>query len=212
MNNKRNNGPPSWYDKNGKPRWESFKTTVSQVVRDLREVDQREMGAGETEVRHVDILREAMATKENRSAVVVAWRIKHNDFAPLANILPTVADKTRFLQKVVDALSMIDGKGKSSFEPKPSTLNIVESYYAAVDQLHQKYFPEGEGIYLPDEFADDPTIPTLAELKEQFVRRFPGTDKLPADWTIRKTLKRLKLRLREGERGRPKKIAPRQRV
>jgi hypothetical protein len=206
------NRPVLWYDKKGAPRSEPFKLTLSQIGRDILEVNRRETGASEVETRRLEILGNAMGTKECRSALAVAWRIKHNDLAALNYVLSKAADKRRFLRKVVDALDTIEGKGKPYFErPTPTALNIVESYYAAVDQLHQVHFGNGEGIYSPKEFTDDPTIPTLAEVKEQFVQLF-GDQLLPADWTIRKTLKRLKVPLREGARGRPRKIASRKRA
>src|SRR5215472_2714847 len=143
---KRNNRSILWYDAKGRPRSEPFKITVSQVVRDAAEVNQRETGASAAEVHRLHLLSRAVATREERSAVQVAWRIKHNDFAPLVHVLPTMPNKARYLQVLVDALPTMDRERKSSFEPKPSTLNVVESYYAAVEHLHRKYFPVGEGI------------------------------------------------------------------
>jgi hypothetical protein len=193
-----------WYDENGAPRSEPFKMTLSQIARDLVEVGQR-TGASEAEVRNRENFRAALASKDERSAFALACSIKHDNFAWLPKVLPKISEKTRFLRKISDALDALEGKGK--FGPKPGTLNIVTSYHAAVDHLHEIYFGDGEGIYLPEEFSDDPTIPTLAQVKQQFVRQF-GEQLLPADWTIRKTLNRLGYPLREGQRGRPKKIAP----
>jgi hypothetical protein len=193
--------PVLWYDEKGAPRSEPFKITLSQLGRDLIEVDQQETGASEAEIREANNLRDALATKDDRSAFVVAWRIKHNDYVPLLYVLSKRADKAHFLRKVVDALDTIDGKLKPYFErPKANARKIVTAYYAAVDHLHDIHFGKGEGLVEPGE--EDPTIPRLAEVKDQFVALFPN-DKLPADWTIRKTLDRLSHLLRH-ELGRRK--------
>jgi hypothetical protein len=203
------NRPALWYDKKGAPRSEPFKLTLSQIGRDLIEVDQRETRASDAEIREQHNFVEALSVKEDRIASLLAWRIKHDNFAWLPKVLSKITEKARFLRKLSDALDALEGKGK--FGPKPGTLNVVTSYFAAVDHLHDIHFGKGEGLYLPGEFDIDPTFPTLAELKEQFVQLF-GEQLLPADWTIRKTVKRLKLPLREGTRGRPRKIAPRKRA
>jgi hypothetical protein len=132
-----------WYDKKGAPRSDPFKLTLSQLVRDSIEVDQQETGASEAEIREANNLYDALATKDDRSAFVVAWRIKRNDYKPLLYVLLERADKAHFLQKVVDALDTIDGKLKPYFErPKANARNIVEAYYAAVDHLHHIHFDQ----------------------------------------------------------------------
>jgi hypothetical protein len=199
--------PVLWYDKKGAPRSEPFKLTLSQIERDLIEVDRRETRASDADIRATHNFVDAVASRDDRSASVVAWRIKHNDLAPLARILPKVGDATAFFDKISRALKAFNGIGK--FGPTPGTLNIVTSYFAAVDHLHGIHFGENEGLIEPDE--EDPTIPTLAEVKEQFIRLF-GEQLLPADWTIRKAVKRLKLPLRQGARGRPRKLAPKKRA
>jgi hypothetical protein len=205
MKTKRNNRPTLWYDKNGAPRSEPFKMTLSQIVRDLVEVGQ-ETGVSEAEVGNWENFRAALASKDERSAFALACSIKHNNFAWVPEVLSEITDKARFFRQVSGALDALEGKGK--FGPRGQLrLNVVTSYYAALDHLHKIYFGNGEGLYLPEEFPDDPTIPTLAEVKEQFVRQF-GEQLLPADWTIRKTLNGLKIRLRNSKRGRPQKIAP----
>lgn len=204
MNLKR---PLLWYDKNGTARSDPFKITLSQLVRDLIEVDQRENSVSEAEGRKRENFRAALASKDERSAYALAASIKADNLTWLPEILPKVPEKARFLSKIGNALDALERKGK--FGPKDSTLNIVTSYLAAVDHLHDIHFGKNEGLIELGE--EDPTIPTLAALKEQFIQLF-GEQLLPADWTIRKTLKRLQHSLREGKRGRPGKLAPKKRA
>jgi hypothetical protein len=84
---KQKNRPTLRYDKTGAPRWEPFKITVNQVGGDLREANQLDTGASEADAGHGHILHHAIATKDDRSAVAVAWRIKHQDFEPLAYVV-----------------------------------------------------------------------------------------------------------------------------
>jgi hypothetical protein len=200
------NRPVLWYDKNGTPKSEPFQITLSQLVRDLIEVDQRQTGVSEVEVRKRENFRAALASKDERSAFALACSIKTDNLTWLPKVLPGITEKGRFLRKISDALDALEGKGK--FGPKDSSLNIVTSYYAAVDHLHDIHFGKDEGLIESGE--EDPTIPTLAEVKEQFIQLF-GERLLPADWTIRKTLKRMGIPLRAGQRGRPKKLARKKR-
>jgi hypothetical protein len=49
------NRPVLWYDKKGAPRSEPFKLTLSQIGRDILEVNRRETGASEVETRRLEI-------------------------------------------------------------------------------------------------------------------------------------------------------------
>jgi len=195
-----------WYDKKGTARSDPIKITLSQVVHDLIEIDQQQNNVSEAEGRKRENFRAALASKDERSAYALAASIKANNLTWLPEILPNVPEKARFLGKIGNALEALERNGK--FGPKDSTLNIVTSYFAAVDHLHDIHFGKNEGLIEPDE--EDPTIPTLAEVKDQFISGF-GEQLLPADGTIRKTLKRLRHPLREGKRGRPKKLVPEKR-
>ena len=101
-------------------------------------------------------------------------------------------EAARWLHGVADALDALnapEGQRKSTryFEvPTELCLNIVMAYCWALR------------LSCP---------PTLAQVKEQFVQLF-GQEKLPQRQTIENVLKRFNYPLREGKRGRPRKIAP----
>jgi hypothetical protein len=84
------------------------------------------------------------------------------------------------------------------FEPTPIRFNIIEAYYAATFAcVNRNGGINLDGIDRPED------SPTVAEVKAKFIESF-GKQKLPTDWTIRKTLKALKLSLRKDEHRGPR--------
>ncbi len=93
----------------------------------------------------------------------------------------------RRMRLVADA---IEGE---EFQPTPTCENIVAAWLKARHEAART--PTGYEAF---------ALPTLREVHACFVSLF-GEGKCPADWTIRKTLKRLGLGLRQDTIGRPNK-------
>jgi hypothetical protein len=133
----------------------------------------------------------ALLNNEQREIAAPARAVKYG--FPLQYEGKVSARWLRAVADALDALNAPEGRRKATpyFEvPTELCLNIVMAYCSALR------------LSCP---------PTLAQVKEQFVQLL-GKEKLPADWTIRKTLTRLRLPLREGQRGRPRKFAPQKRA
>ena len=86
------------------------------------------------------------------------------------------------------------------FEPTPIRFNIIEAYYAATFARLRRNRTGNIDLSLAANPAD--YSPTVTEVKAKFSESF-GKQKLPTDWTIRKTLKALKLSLRKDEHRGP---------
>jgi hypothetical protein len=202
--------------------------SLSQVIRDSGEIT-RGWGipTGELLTENFHVLKSAMSTKQHRLAFTAAWLIKAQNWKTLGRNLQTHVSAT-YLRAIADALDAIQGKDgrKPHFQlPTPTCANIAASYLAAVSSLHHVVFGQDEGLLRIGE--NDPTKPTLFDVKKEFVRLFCKTklpadctrrqlerlkgekklSELPADWSIRKTLTRLGLQLRPDTRGRPMKSA-----
>jgi hypothetical protein len=92
---------------------------------------------------------------------------------------------------------------KTRFHPTPTRLNIV----AACEEADNRQIRAGRS---PSGGVEVSTLlrgPTLREVKAAFVELF-GEQKLPSDWTIRKTRRRLNLPLRRDKVGRPRNSQP----
>jgi hypothetical protein len=182
----------------------NYALTISQIVRDTDAV-LVQWGLP----RDIGTTYSAVYKRYDRRAYVGAWLIKRGNYHELAKLLSRAATPI-FLRSIADALDAInDTEGKKAhFQlPTPTCNNIVASWRAAVDKLHNETFGEGEnneGLLLPGE--TDPTIPTHAQVRDEFRRRF-GQQKLPTDYAIRKLLHSLGLPYGAGKRGRPQKFA-----
>jgi len=181
----------------------NYALTISQIRRDLEAVlAQPEWGLPP----EIATTYFAISKRYDRRAYLAAWLIKRENYPQLAVLLSRVATPT-FLRAIGDALAAInemEGK-KANFQlPTPTTDNIAASWCAAVEKLHNERFGEdNEGLLLPGEA--DPTIPTHAQVRDEFRRLF-GQQLLPTDYTIRTRLQTLKLPYRTGKRGRPEII------
>ncbi len=129
--------------------------------------------------------KERCFTGEDALAYFVAGGIQRGD--ELAILTLRAYAEPRFLRLVADALE------GTLHQPTPTRLNIVTAYNAAADRTGI-LFHRDRGLIKG---------PTLAQVKDEFVRLF-GLTKLPKDWPIRKTLKVLHLPLIKVKGGRPK--------
>jgi hypothetical protein len=98
----------------------------------------------------------------------------------------TTSKKLREIADAIDAEKRLD----------PRQANILEAY---TDCIEGRYPPT---IVETSECSVTCYLPTLAQLREAFVKRF-GQECWPKDFAVRKTLKVLGLQLSEGKRGRP---------
>jgi hypothetical protein len=138
-------------------------------------------------IRRANDLYQALAEDAEASDVKQRWALKEaKDCWHTAGLLISCRNNpAKFLLKVSYAL-------EEEKWPMPDDWRTIQAYHAA--QSHAGRSNNGF-----DPFVN----PSFEQVRTQFIRLFPKI-KLPAEWTIRKQLKRYKLTLRAVPSGRRK--------
>jgi hypothetical protein len=132
---------------------------------------------------------------ERWHALQIALHLKSGSYAAAGAM---AGDSPRTWHLVGEALD-----DHPKFEPTPIRFNIIEAYFAATFTRLRRNGTGNIDLSLAASKNPADYSPTVAEVKAKFEESF-GKEMLPTDWTIRKTLRALKLSLRKDEHRGPR--------